>query len=98
MILLIDNYDSFTYNVCQGIGELYENIVVVRNDEITVEELAQREIEALIISPGPDIRNLRVFQRRQSGILQEKFRCLGSVWDTRPSVRYSGLRRFVPKL
>ena len=53
MILLIDNYDSFTYNVCQGIGELYENIVVVRNDEITVEELAQREIEALIISPGP---------------------------------------------
>ena len=53
MILLIDNYDSFTYNVCQGIGELYENIEVVRNDEITVEELAQREIEALIISPGP---------------------------------------------
>ena len=41
MILLIDNYDSFTYNVCQGIGELYENIEVVRNDEITVEELAQ---------------------------------------------------------
>ena len=66
MILLIDNYDSFTYNVCQGIGELYENIEVVRNDEITVEEMAQREIEALIIS---DIRNLRVFQRRQSDIL-----------------------------
>ena len=43
MILLIDNYDSFTYNVCQGIGELYENIEVVRNDEITVEELAQRD-------------------------------------------------------
>ena len=53
MILLIDNYDSFTYNICQGIGELYENIEVVRNDEATVEELAQKEIEALIISPGP---------------------------------------------
>lgn len=53
MILLIDNYDSFTYNVYQGIGELYENIEVVRNDEITVEEMKKKDIEALVISPGP---------------------------------------------
>lgn len=53
MILLIDNYDSFTYNVYQGIGKLYENIEVVRNDEITIKEMAQKDIEALVISPGP---------------------------------------------
>lgn len=53
MILIIDNYDSFTYNIYQGIGELYENIEVVRNDEITVEEMKKKDIEALVISPGP---------------------------------------------
>lgn len=53
MILLIDNYDSFTYNVYQGIGELYEDIEVVRNDEITLEEMKKKDIEALVISPGP---------------------------------------------
>lgn len=53
MILLIDNYDSFTYNVYQGIGELYEDIEVVRNDEITVEEMKKKDIEALVVSPGP---------------------------------------------
>lgn len=53
MILLIDNYDSFTYNVYQGIGELYEDIEVVRNDEIILEEMKKKDIEALVISPGP---------------------------------------------
>lgn len=53
MILLIDNYDSFTYNVYQYIGELYPNIEVVRNDQITIEEMEQMDLEALVISPGP---------------------------------------------
>lgn len=57
MILLIDNYDSFTYNVYQGIGELYEDIEVVRNDEITVEEMKKKDIEALVVSPGPGYPN-----------------------------------------
>lgn len=53
MILLIDNYDSFTYNLYQYFGELYPDIKVVRNDEITIEEIEKLSPEALIISPGP---------------------------------------------
>lgn len=53
MILVIDNYDSFTYNLCQYIGEMYPNILVKRNDEITLEEIKTLQPEAIIISPGP---------------------------------------------
>jgi anthranilate synthase component 2 len=53
MILLIDNYDSFSYNVYQLIGSVNPDIRVVRNDEYTVEELAVMKPEALILSPGP---------------------------------------------
>lgn len=53
MILLIDNYDSFTYNLYQAVGRLYEDIAVVRNDAITLEEIAKLNPEAIIISPGP---------------------------------------------
>jgi anthranilate synthase/phosphoribosyltransferase len=53
MILLIDNYDSFTYNLYQQIGSLYADIKVVRNDEITIEEIEKLSPEAIIISPGP---------------------------------------------
>lgn len=53
MILLIDNYDSFTYNVYQYIGELYEDIEVKRNDEITIDEMKQMNLDAIVISPGP---------------------------------------------
>lgn len=58
MILMIDNYDSFTYNLYQYIGELYPEIQVVRNDEITVEEIAEMKPQALILSPGRDIRRM----------------------------------------
>ena len=53
MILMIDNYDSFTYNLYQLIGTLYADIKVVRNDEITIDEIEKMSPEALIISPGP---------------------------------------------
>ena len=53
MILLIDNYDSFTYNLYQEIGRLYPDITVVRNDAITLEEIARMNPEAIVISPGP---------------------------------------------
>lgn len=53
MILLIDNYDSFTYNVYQYVGELHPHIEVARNDEITIEEIEAMAPEAIIISPGP---------------------------------------------
>ena len=53
MILLIDNYDSFTYNVYQYVGELHPHIDVARNDEITIEEIETMAPEAILISPGP---------------------------------------------
>ncbi len=53
MHLLIDNYDSFTYNVVQLLGELGAEITVVRNDQITFQQACDLEPQSLIISPGP---------------------------------------------
>ena len=53
MILLIDNYDSFSYNLYQLIGSINPNIKVVRNDALTVNDLAALNPEAIILSPGP---------------------------------------------
>ena len=53
MILVIDNYDSFTYNLVQYLGELGAELDVRRNDEATVEELEARRPERVVISPGP---------------------------------------------
>jgi anthranilate synthase component 2 len=53
MLLMIDNYDSFTYNLVQYFGELGEEVRVYRNDEITVEEIAALKPDRLVVSPGP---------------------------------------------
>ena len=53
MLLMIDNYDSFTYNLVQYFGELGQDVKVYRNDEITIEEARKLRPEYLVISPGP---------------------------------------------
>ncbi len=53
MILLLDNYDSFTYNLAQYLGELGCELEVRRNDRITLEEIARRKPERIVVSPGP---------------------------------------------
>lgn len=53
MILLLDNYDSFTYNLYQYVGELNPDVEVYRNDALTVEEVAAKQPSHIIISPGP---------------------------------------------
>ncbi len=53
MILLIDNYDSFTYNLYQFMGIFTDDITVVRNDKITVEEIREMRPERIVLSPGP---------------------------------------------
>ncbi|MDO8635712.1 MAG: aminodeoxychorismate/anthranilate synthase component II [Dehalococcoidia bacterium] len=53
MLLLIDNYDSFTYNLFQYLSELGEEVVVVRNDKTTLEEIEQMKPQRIVISPGP---------------------------------------------
>ena len=53
MILLIDNYDSFTYNLYQYIGTFTSDIQVVRNDKITIQEIRELKPEKIVLSPGP---------------------------------------------
>ncbi|MFV2061463.1 MAG: aminodeoxychorismate/anthranilate synthase component II [Gammaproteobacteria bacterium] len=53
MLLMIDNYDSFTYNLVQYFGELKADVEVHRNDKITIEEIAEKNPSQIVISPGP---------------------------------------------
>ena len=53
MLLMIDNYDSFTYNLVQYLGELGEDVKVVRNDELSVDQIAALDPERIVLSPGP---------------------------------------------
>ncbi len=53
MLLMIDNYDSFTYNLVQYFGELKQDVVVFRNDEVSLDEIAALQPAQIVISPGP---------------------------------------------
>ncbi len=81
MILVIDNYDSFTYNLVQYLGELGEAPQVWRNDKITVEEIEQLAPERIVISPGPCTPNEAGISvdvvRRFAGTLPILGVCLG---------------------
>lgn len=70
MILLIDNYDSFSYNLFQLIGELEPDIRVIRNDELTVEEIRALAPDRIILSPGPG-------RPEDAGIIIEAAKTLG---------------------
>ena len=70
MILMIDNYDSFTYNLVQYLGELGAEVEVVRNDAIGISGIAALEPEAIVISPGPCTPD-------EAGISVEVIRTLG---------------------
>ena len=70
MILLIDNYDSFSYNLYQYIGSIYPRIRVVRNDALTLKEIRQMKPEAIVLSPGPG-------RPENAGICEDVVRSLG---------------------
>ncbi|MEI8341409.1 MAG: aminodeoxychorismate/anthranilate synthase component II [Verrucomicrobiota bacterium] len=71
MLIVIDNYDSFTYNIVQYLGELGADLLVKRNDEITVDEIAALKPERIVISPGPCTPN-------EAGISNEVIRAFGA--------------------
>lgn len=71
MIVLIDNYDSFSYNLYQLVGGIYPDIRVIRNDKITVAELKKMKPDAIILSPGPG-------RPEDAGICIETVECLGN--------------------
>ena len=70
MVLVIDNYDSFTFNLVQYLGELGADVTVVRNDAATVEAVAAMKPERIVISPGPG-------RPEDAGITMESIRVLG---------------------
>ncbi|MBR2528101.1 MAG: aminodeoxychorismate/anthranilate synthase component II [Blautia sp.] len=70
MVLLIDNYDSFSYNLYQLIGELQPDIRVIRNDEMTIEQIAELSPDHLILSPGPG-------RPEDAGVIIETVRTIG---------------------
>ncbi len=70
MVLLIDNYDSFSYNLVQYVGEINPDIRVVRNDELTVSEIAQLSPSHIIVSPGPGFP-------KEAGVCEEAIKALG---------------------
>lgn len=81
MVLMIDNYDSFTYNLVQYLGELGQEVMVYRNDTITCEEIEELKPQHLVISPGPCSPNeagisLEVI-RRFAGVVPILGVCLG---------------------
>ncbi|HNZ38864.1 MAG TPA: anthranilate/aminodeoxychorismate synthase component II, partial [Candidatus Latescibacteria bacterium] len=69
MVLIIDNYDSFTYNLVQYLGELGAETVVLRNDSITVNDVESLHPERIVLSPGPCTPN-------EAGICLELVRAL----------------------
>lgn len=71
MILVIDNYDSFTYNLVQYLGEMQVELQVRRNDQITLEQVASMKPERILISPGP-------CSPRESGLSNEIIRTFGN--------------------
>ncbi len=70
MIFLIDNYDSFSYNLFQLVGQLEPDISVIRNDEMTVEEIRKRNPDRVILSPGPG-------RPEDAGVIIEVVKSLG---------------------
>jgi anthranilate synthase component 2 len=71
MIFVLDNYDSFTYNLVQYLGELGAEICVKRNDEVTVDGIAATRPDAIVISPGPG-------RPEDAGVTMDVIRSLGS--------------------
>ncbi len=72
--LIIDNYDSFVYNIAQYLGELGVDCDVIRNDKITLDEIKQKKYEAIIISPGPGTPE----DRKYFGVCSDVIKKMGS--------------------
>ena len=73
MVLMIDNYDSFTYNLVQYFGELGEDVRVVRNDDMTLAALRALKPDAIVISPGPCTPNEAALTLEVLSSVSERF-------------------------
>ena len=91
MILLIDNYDSFTYNLYQFIGIFNNDIKVVRNDKITIEEIEKLDPESIVISPGPK-------SPKEAGISVEAIKHFAGKKPDRKSTRLNSSHRLESRM
>lgn len=89
MLLMIDNYDSFTYNIVQYFGELGQDVRTVRNDEITIEAIEQLNPERICLSPGPCTPRKPAFAYRCWSTLRGAFPSWACAWGIRPSAMRS---------
>ena len=94
MVLVIDNYDSFTYNLVQYLGELNVEMQVRRNDEITLDAIRELKPERILVSPGPVLAaRIRLVERGHPHISAASgFRCSASASDTSASATRSARR------
>ncbi len=79
MLLMIDNYDSFTYNLVQYFGELKEKVKVFRNDKITISEIQKMNPDKIVISPGPGRPESAGISKEIISNFKGKFPILGSM-------------------
>lgn len=97
MLLMIDNYDSFTYNIVQYFGELGQEVKVFRNDAITLAEIARLQPQYLVISLVPAPRHKPASRLLRSVNLPARFRCSASVSAIRPSAKPSAGASCMPR-
>src|SRR6185295_16111560 len=84
MLLLIDNYDSFTYNLAQYLGELGADVKVIRNDALSVEDVGRMAPERIVISPGPCTPN-------EAGVSLDVIRSYAGMPNPFDATRYHSL-------
>ena len=96
MLLMIDNYDSFTYNIVQYFGELNQEVKVVRNDAVTLEDIERWQPKYLVIGPGPCSPSEAGISIPAIQHFGGKIPCSVFVWDIKVLVRLLAAILFVP--
>jgi len=86
MVLLLDNYDSFTFNLAQYLGELGAEVVVRRNDAVTLDDIAGLRPRGLSSHRGRGVPKMPGFRSSWFGASEPRCRSWASAWGTRPSV------------
>ena len=81
MLLMIDNYDSFTYNIVQYFGELNQEVKIVRNDQVTLEDIERWQPKYLVIGPGPMFPTEAGISIPAINHFAGKIPCWAFVWD-----------------
>ena len=91
MLLMIDNYDSFTYNLVQYFGELGETVTTIRNDQVTLDELIALKPDHVVVSPGPCDPDQAGISIQVIEHFSGKVPLLGVCLGTKPLVKHLGL-------